>query len=140
MPAPTATTEVTAAPLRPPLLVIIAAWLIPGSGHFLLGKRGRGAIVFAAVLVSFVLGILMHGPFFAPAGNGDVLTKLIQWGGFIGDISSGLLYLVASFFGYNPPDQPGHAADYGSKFLVGAGLLNILAMVDAYEIATRQKD
>jgi hypothetical protein len=37
-------------------------------------------------------------------------------------------------------DLAGHVHDYGTKFLVGAGLLNILAMVDVYEIATGQKD
>ena len=59
------------------------------------------------------------------SGGGDVLSRLIQYGGFIGDAAA---------------DQAGHNADYGSKFLVAAGLLNILAIVDAYEIATRQKD
>ena len=82
----------------------------------------------------------MNGPFFAPNASGDVLSRLIQYGGFLGNLASGIFYFTASFFGYGPPDQPGHVPDYGAKFLVGAGLLNVLAMVDAYEIATRQKD
>jgi hypothetical protein len=44
------------------------------------------------------------------------------------------------WLGYSQPDQAGHVHDYGTKFLVTAGLLNILAMVDAYEIAARRKD
>jgi len=56
------------------------------------------------------------------------------------DLAVGLPYLIASWLGYGPPDVAGPNPDYGSKFIVAAGLLNILAMVDAYEITTRQKD
>ncbi len=122
-----------------PYLVVLSAWLVPGSGHVLLGKRGRGAIIFATVLVSFALGLLMRGPLFQP-GGADLLSRLIQFGGFIGDLASGLLYFLAVWLGYSAPDAAGHTPDYGSKFLVAAGLLNILAIVDAYEIATKQKD
>jgi len=127
-------------PARSPLLTVVLAWLIPGSGHLLLGRRGRSAIIFATVLIAFVIGLLMRGPMFQPGGTGDLLSRLIQYGGFLGDLAAGLLYFIAVWFGYAAPDQAGHAADYGSKFLVTAGLLNILAMVDAYEIARRQKD
>jgi hypothetical protein len=92
------------------------------------------------VMISFTVGALMRGPMFQPTANGDVLSRLIQSAGFIGDIASGLVYFIAVWLGYWPPDQATHLADYGSKFLVAAGLLNILAMVDAYEIATHQKD
>jgi TM2 domain-containing membrane protein YozV len=158
MPATPATISVPA-PVRSPLLTALVAWLVPGAGHLLLGRRGRGAIIFATVLVTFLIGILMHGSMFVPGGNGfevngagtltatsqvsgggDVLSKLIQYGGFVGDAAAGLLYILASLLGYAVPDQAGHAADYGSKFLVAAGLLNVLAIVDAYEIATRQKE
>jgi len=127
-------------PVRPPYIVTLLAWLVPGAGHFLLGRRGRGAIIFATVLIAFLLGVFMHGPLFQFGATGDVLSRLIQYGGFLGDLASGLLYFIAVWLGYGPPDQAGHTFDYGSKFLVCAGLLNILAMVDAYEIATRQKD
>jgi hypothetical protein len=125
--------------LQSPYLVVLLGWLVPGSGHFLVGRRGRGAIIFATVLASFALGVLMRGPMFQP-GGADLLSRLIQFGGFIGDLASGLFYFLAIWFGYSQADVAGHAADYGSKFLVAAGLLNILAMVDAYEIATKQKE
>jgi hypothetical protein len=138
---PAATTNVTAsAPTRSPLFTVVAAWLVPGSGHFLLGRRGRAAIIFATVVVSFAIGLLMRGPMFHLGAAGDLLSRLIQYGGFLGDLAAGLLYFIAVWFGYAPPDQAGHTPEYGSKFIVAAGLLNILAMVDAYEIATRQKD
>ena len=129
-----------AAPLRSPWLTVILAWLVPGAGHFFLNKKGRAGIVFGVVLVSFVVGALMRGPMFQPTANGDVLARLIEAAGFVGDLASGLFYFVAVGLGYWPPDAPTHMADYGSKFLVAAGLFNVLAMVDAYEIATRQKD
>ncbi|HLI30679.1 MAG TPA: DUF6677 family protein, partial [Terriglobia bacterium] len=45
----------------------IAAWLIPGLGHWLLKKKVRAAILFFAILGMFVFGVLMQGQFFALA-------------------------------------------------------------------------
>ncbi len=87
----------------------------------------------------FVLGLMMRGAFFEPQ-RGDLMTVLIYCGGFIGDLANGILYLLATWMGYSQPDTAGHVHDYGTKFLVSAGFLNVLAMVDAYEIATGQKD
>jgi hypothetical protein len=128
------------APLRSPFSVVALGWLIPGAGHLLLRRRGRGAIIFFTVLVTFLAGVMLHGPLFQPGGPGDVLSRLIQYGGFVGDLAAGLPYLLARWLGYFPPDLAGHNPDYGSKLIVAAGLLNILAMVDAYEINSRQKD
>jgi len=55
-------------------------------------------------------------------------------------VLSGLPYLMATWLGYSQPDVAGLVHDYGTKFLVGAGLLNLLAMVDAFEIAAGRKD
>lgn len=139
MPA-TSTPATQVTPLRSPWATVALAWLIPGAGHFLLGRKRRALILFGTVIVAFLVGVLMRGPMFQPTSVGDVLTRLIQTAGFIGDIASGLIYFITVGAGYWPPDQAAHTADYGSKFLVAAGLFNILAMVDAYEIATRQKD
>jgi hypothetical protein len=139
MPA-NAVTAPPIAPLRSPILLIPLAWFIPGGGHFLLGRKGRGAIVFGTVLATFLIGVAMRGPLFHPIDNGDVLSRLIQFGGYLGDMASGLFYFAASLMGYGPPDVAGYSPDYGAKFIVAAGLLNILAIVDAYEICTRQKD
>ena len=87
----------------------------------------------------FLCGLMMQGTMFQPQ-SGDLLTTLINTGGFIGDLCSGILFLLSQWFGYNQPDMPGAVHDYGTKFLVTAGLLNILAMVDAYEIAAGRKD
>jgi hypothetical protein len=118
---------------------VALAWFIPGAGHMLLKRTGRGALLMAAVTLMFVCGLLMRGAMFQPQG-GDLLTVLINYGGFVGNVASGLLYLLTVWFGYAQPDVAGHVHDYGTKFLVTAGLLNVLAMVDAFEIATGRKD
>jgi hypothetical protein len=121
------------------LPAVALAWIIPGGGHFLLKRPGRGGLIAASVAAMFLLGLMMRGALFQPQG-GDLLTTVIYYGGFIGDLMSGLLYFVTVWLGYAQPDVAGHVHDYGTKFLVAAGLLNVLAMVDAYEIATKKKD
>jgi hypothetical protein len=126
------------APSTSAAIAVFLAWIVPGAGHFFMRRTLRGALILMSVLVMFVLGLMMRGPLFQPQ-SGDALTILIYWGGFLSHIASGALYLMTVAFGYAQPDVAGHVHDYGSKFLVGAGLLNVLAMVDVWEIATGKK-
>ena len=105
------------------------SWLVPG----------RGLLLMAAITAMFVCGLMMRGAMFHPE-SGDLLTTLINTGGFIGDLASGILYLLSQWLGYAQPDMAGAVHDYGTKFLVTAGLLNILAMVDTFDIAAGRKD
>jgi hypothetical protein len=134
--------EEQAKPAPPPLGVwapaVLLGWLVPGGGHLLLRRTGRGLLLLAVITLMFLIGLMMRGAFFQPQ-TGDLLTTLINTGGFVGDLCSGLLYLLSVAFGYNQPDMAGAVHDYGTKFLVTAGLLNVLAMVDAYEIAAGKK-
>jgi hypothetical protein len=127
----------------PPLSAWVPAvalgWLVPGGGHLLLKRTGRGALLLVSVTGMFLCGLMMRGAMFQPQ-SGDLLTTIINTGGFIGDICSGILYLLSVWLGYNQPDMAGHVHDYGTKFLVTAGLLNVLAMVDVFEIAAGRKD
>ncbi len=129
---------------RPPINVwgpaVGVGWLVPGGGHFLLKRYGRAGLLAFAVAGMYLFGLMMRGTLFQPERGPDLLTTLIQYGGFIGNVASGLLYLLTVWLGYAQPDVPGAVHDYGTKFLVGAGLLNVLAMVDAYEIAIGKKD
>ncbi len=118
---------------------VALGWLVPGGGHFLLKRSGRGVLLLLSITGMFLCGLMMRGAMFQPQ-TGDLLTTLINTGGFIGDVCSGILYLLSNWLGYNQPDVAGHVHDYGTKFLVTAGLLNLLAMVDAFEIAARRKD
>lgn len=121
------------------LPAVLVGWLIPGGGHFLLRRRGRAWMIALSVIIMFLFGLFMRGAFFVPQ-TGDLLTTLINVGGFVGNLCTGLLYFLATWLGYDQPDLAGHVHDYGTKFLVSAGLLNILGMVDAYEIASGKKD
>src|ERR1035438_6018862 len=82
---------------------VALGWLIPGGGHFLLKRNGRGALLLVSVSSMFLCGLMMQGAMFQPQ-SGDLLTTLINTGGFIGDICSGILYLLSVCFGYNQLD------------------------------------
>ena len=125
------------APLRVWAGPVALGWLVPGGGHFLLKRNGRAVLLLVSITLMYLCGLLMRGAMFQPQ-SGDLLTILINTGGFLGDVASGILYLVTVMLGYNQADVPGAVHDYGTKFLVTAGLLNILAMVDAYDIAARR--
>ncbi len=126
-------------PLRVWAPAVALAWFVPGGGHFLLKRHGRAALLMVSVLAMFLFGLMMRGEFLKPQG-GDLLTVLIYYGGFFCDLLTGVPYLLAAALGYSQPDMPGAVHDYGTKFLVTAGLLNVLAMVDAFEIAAGRKD
>ncbi len=140
MASETTTAQAESRPISAWIVPVLAAWIIPGGGHFLQKKTGRGILILASVAGMFLFGLAMQGMMFTPE-RGDILTTLINYGGFVCDLASGLFYFAAAVvFGYNVPDMAGDVHDYGTKFLVTAGLLNILAMVDAYEITIGKKD
>ena len=78
--------------------VVLLAWLVPGGGHFLLKRPGRGALLLGSVAIMFLLGLMMRGAMFQPQ-TGDVLTTIIYCGGFVGDLMSGLFYLLSVWLG-----------------------------------------
>lgn len=114
-------------------LPLIAGWLVPGAGHFLLGKWGRGALLLASILCMFVLGILMQGKLYA--GAHDILDIL----GLAGDLGNGLLYIVSRVLGLGADQVQVTTADYGTRFVVVAGLLNVISAVDAHNLRTGRK-
>ena len=76
------TTSAPAVPAGKWLPAVALGWLVPGAGHFLLRRTGRGAIIFASVALMFLLGLLMRGAMFQPQ-TGDLLTTIIYVGGFV---------------------------------------------------------
>ena len=137
-----ATKAVTKAPSVPAsvwALPLFVAWMIPGGGHLMLKQRGRAILIAVSVTMMFLIGLMMRGAMFH-LDKGDLLTTVINYGGFVSNLATGALYLLTTMLGYSQLDVAGHVHDYGTKFLVTAGLLNILAMVDVYEIATGKKD
>ena len=114
-------------------LPLIAGWLVPGGGHFLLRKWGRGALLAASILGMFALGLAMQGKVYANAH--DILDIL----GLAGDLGNGLPYVISRFLGLGDVQVQVTTADYGTRFIVVAGLLNIIAAVDAHNLRTGRK-
>lgn len=131
--------KAAATPAAPPLtsMAIIApvvGWLIPGAGHLLLKRYVRGLLLMASVLAMFVLGLAMQGRVYAPNG-GDILDIL----GFVGDVGAGALYILARINDWGGAAISHATADYGTKYLIVAGLLNFIAAADAHHIALGKK-
>jgi len=114
-------------------LPLIAGWLVPGAGHFLLRKWGRGALLAVSILGMFALGIAMQGKVYANAH--DILDML----GLAGDLGNGLLYVVSRMMGLGADTVQVTTADYGTRFIVVAGLLNVISAVDAHNLRTGRK-
>lgn len=112
----------------------IAGWLIPGAGHLLLKRWTRGLLILFCITTMFVLGIMMQGKLYVP-GAGDLLDLL----GFLGDLGTGLLYFIGHGMGLGQAPVQVVTADYGAKFIVVAGLLNLISAVDAHNIAIGRK-
>ena len=118
-----------------PLMVLIAGWLVPGAGHLLLKKWIRAALLFISIVAMFSIGVALRGKVYTP-NTGELLDML----NFIGDLGNGLLYVIARVAGWGQAPVELATADYGTKFMVVAGLLNIIAAVDAHSLATGRKN
>jgi hypothetical protein len=109
-------------------------WLVPGAGHLIQRRWIRGLLLMASIAIMFVLGLLMQGHVYQPNG-GDILDIL----GFIGDVGAGGLYIVSQAAGWGQSAISHATADYGTKYLIVAGLLNFISAADAYHIAIGKK-
>ena len=116
------------------MLCLIAGWLVPGAGHFLLRKPIRGALLSLSIITMFGVGLALQGKIYAP-NTGDLLDIL----GFIGQLGTGVLYLVAKLGDWGQTSVTIALGDYGTKFIVVAGLLNVVAAIDAHSLANGRK-
>jgi hypothetical protein len=96
-------------------------------------KWGRGVLLGLAILSMFALGLAMQGKVYSSAH--DILDML----GLAGDLGSGLLYIVTRVLGLGADSVQVTTADYGTRFIVVAGLLNVIAAVDAHNLRTGRK-
>jgi hypothetical protein len=117
------------------VIVPIVAWLIPGAGHLIQKRWIRGLLLMISVVSMFALGLAMNGKVYH-ANTGDLLDIL----GFVGDLGAGGLYLLGVMFDWGSAAISAAVSDYGTKYIVVAGLLNIIAVVDAYNIAIGRKE
>jgi hypothetical protein len=116
------------------VLAPAVGWLIPGAGHMIQKRWIRGALLFLSIVTLFLLGLAMQGRIYK-ANGGDILDML----GFVGDVGAGGLYILTLVNDWGQGAIAFATADYGTKFMIVAGLLNFIAAADAYHIAIGKK-
>ena len=118
----------------------LAAWAVPGLGHVLLRKWTRAVLLGGSVWVMFFVGLWLGGHLFTVSSKDQSLSALLQLLPMSANVGSGLLYVVCWFTNSGFAE---HAQlltyEYGNTFLLVAGLLNYLAMLDAFDIASGRK-
>ena len=121
-----------------PLLAVVAAaaaWGVPGLGHLLLRRWGKALIYFLAVGSLVTAGMLMRGNIFH-SGGADAFETL----GFLADLGSGVFYFLAPRIDAAGPDVSHAAGDYGTRLIAAAGVLNMLCVLEAFEIGLRGRE
>ncbi len=116
-------------------LIVLAAWLLPGMGHLLLRRWGRALAFFLVVGGLALIGFLMRGQVFPP-NSADSFGTL----GFLADACSGIFFALAHLVEKSGPDVSRAAGDYGTRFVAAAGIVNLLAMLDAYSVSGGRKN
>jgi Family of unknown function (DUF6677) len=109
-------------------------WLIPGAGHLIQKRWIRGLLLMVSIVIMFLIGLAMQGRVYRPNG-GDILDIL----GFVGDLGAGGLYIVSRAMDLGQGAVAHATADYGTKYIIVAGLLNFISAADAYHIAIGKK-
>jgi hypothetical protein len=114
--------------------VCVLAWLIPGAGHLLQGRREKGLVFLVMLPLMFAIGLWLQGRLF-PLELSDPLVFL----GAIADRGIGAPYLIARFMEAGAGNVTAAAYEYGNTFLMTAGLLNFLVILDAFDVALGRK-
>ena len=126
-------TEAGADGLRP-VLAALLAWVVPGLGHLYLGRRGRAIGFCLIVLISLATGLALDGNLYRP-----VPDQPLSFFATIGSMGMGAPYFLARWvFGYEG-DIEGAGFEYGSAFILTAGLMNLLLVLDCLDIARGMK-
>lgn len=108
----------------------ISAWLVPGAGHFLQGRTQKAGIFFVTLVAMFIIGIASGGRLFPfqPSDPLVFLEAVAEW-------MVGLPRIVVAFGGFGAGEVTAPAYEYGNTFLIVAGLLNALVVLDAIDFA-----
>jgi hypothetical protein len=117
-----------------PLVTVLCAWLIPGGGHLLQGQSRKAAIFGVVLLAMFAIGLASSGRLF-PFDTSEPLVLLAA----AGEWMLGLPRIAAALGGWGRGVVTDIGFEYGNTFLISAGLLNLLVVLDAYDWATGRK-
>lgn len=118
----------------------IAAWAVPGLGHLLQGRWARAILLGGSVWAMFFVGLWMGGHLFRMDGAGQGMSTVLQVLPMVANAGAGLLYIACWVTNSGFIDHAQMVTyEYGNTFLLVAGLLNYLAMLDAFDIAAGRK-
>jgi Family of unknown function (DUF6677) len=109
----------------------LLGWVVPGLGHLYLGRRGKGLVLMAAILLLFVLGVMMDSRLQLHLGLEDPLALLFS----AAQMGIGAPYVIARLLGFEAGLVTSPTYEYGNTFTAVAGLLNILVILDALDTA-----
>jgi hypothetical protein len=129
-----ATTADRAQPAATAYLICAAAWLLPGLGHLWLGRRQKGITFLIALTLMFAFGLWLEGALF-PFQLSEPLVAL----GAFADLGIGLPYFIARATGVGGGEVVAITYEYGNTFVIVAGLLNMLVVLDVFDIAKGRK-
>lgn len=116
------------------VLLGLAAWAVPGAGHLWLGRRAKGGVFLVALPLMFAIGLALQGRLF-PFDLSELLVGLAAFA----DLGIGVPYFIAGALGFGAGDVRAVTYEYGNAFIIVAGLLNLLVVIDAYDIAVGRK-
>jgi hypothetical protein len=128
------TTADRSRPASSKYLICAAAWIVPGAGHLWLGRRQKGVIFLVVLTLMFACGLWLEGRLF-PFELSQPLVALAA----LADIGIGLPYVVAKLLGQGGGRVVAITYEYGNAFAIVAGLLNMLVVLDAFDIAEGRK-
>jgi hypothetical protein len=129
-----ATTADRAQPVTNTYLICLAAWAVPGAGHLLLGRVQKGITFLVTLVLMFAAGLWLEGRIF-PFELSQPLVALAAFA----DIGIGLPFFVAKAMHEGAGHVTAITYEYGNAFIMVAGLLNMLVVLDAFDIGQGRK-
>ena len=113
---------------------MILAWIFPGLGHLYLGWRLRAALYAGIVVFMFALGLFLEGGLSQPT-SGSYLSSLATFA----DLGNGPLYFAVRWAGWGAGRVASATHEVGNTFHWSAGVMNMLLVLDAHDIAVGRK-
>ncbi len=118
----------------PPALVCVVSWLVPGAGHLMLGRRQKAIVFFCVLVAMFAIGLFFNGQL-APFSTSDPLV----FGAAVANLAMGVPYFIAVALDLGKGVVTAASYEYGYTMLIVAGLLNMLVVLDAFDVSMGRK-
>jgi hypothetical protein len=115
-------------------MLCVAAWAVPGAGHLWLGRRQKAFVFFAALFGMFAMGLVLHGRIF-PFELSEPLVALAA----VANLGLGVPWVLARMMDAGAGTVTAATYEYGNCFLIVAGLLNFLVILDVFDIGMGRK-